>query len=75
MIEHHRGAIEMAATARRSPSDPRLRLLGDQIRHAQEGQIAQMEGWRRQTSALGQRLAGARAAMPRRLLERLIGPL
>jgi len=75
MIEHHRGAIEMAATARRSPSDPRLRLLGDQIRHAQEGQIAQMEAWRRQTSAVGQRLAGARAAVPRRLLERLIGPL
>jgi len=75
MIAHHQGAIQMAATARRSASDPRLRLLADQIRHAQEGQIAQMEAWRRGASAVGRRLAGARAAVPRRLLERLIGPL
>lgn len=42
MIEHHRGAVQMANRAWRDASDPRIRLLADSIRHAQTRQISAM---------------------------------
>lgn len=43
MIEHHRGAIDMAEDAIRDGADPELRTLLDAIVTAQEAEIAEME--------------------------------
>lgn len=43
MIIHHRAAIEMSSRAENEAADPRLRLLADQIIHAQGRQIIHME--------------------------------
>jgi uncharacterized protein (DUF305 family) len=42
MIDHHRGALQMADRAWSEAADPRVRLLADSIRHAQARQISAM---------------------------------
>jgi uncharacterized protein (DUF305 family) len=42
MTAHHRGAVQMADEAWTAAADPRIRLLADSIRHAQERQIEAM---------------------------------
>ncbi|MFL9826731.1 DUF305 domain-containing protein [Rhodoplanes sp. SY1] len=44
MTEHHRGAVLMADEAVRRAGDVRLRIIGQVIRHAQQGEIALMHG-------------------------------
>ncbi|HET8759196.1 MAG TPA: DUF305 domain-containing protein, partial [Solirubrobacteraceae bacterium] len=42
MLPHHEGAVAMAVQARGEGGDPRIRLFGDAVAHAQRGQIAFM---------------------------------
>lgn len=48
MIPHHQSAIDMANVALRESDNERIRRLAGDIVEAQEREIAQMEGWRRQ---------------------------
>lgn len=59
MIDHHQGALAMAAVERRRGSDPRLRLFAAQILHTQAGQIEQMHAWLEGVTGLRERTAGA----------------
>jgi uncharacterized protein (DUF305 family) len=42
MTIHHADAVKMADQEWRSPSDPRLRIMAQAIRHAEQGEIALM---------------------------------
>jgi uncharacterized protein (DUF305 family) len=44
MTRHHLGAVAMADEALRTAGDPRLRLMGHALRHAQRGEIALLHG-------------------------------
>ncbi len=46
MIEHHRGAIDMAEQAQVEAEQPELRSMARAVIDAQVGEIAQMEAWR-----------------------------
>lgn len=46
MIEHHRGAIDMAERAQVEAEQPELRAMARAVIDAQVGEIAQMEAWR-----------------------------
>ncbi len=48
MIPHNVAAIEMAILARESTANPEIRELASGIVEAQEGEIQQMTGWRRE---------------------------
>ncbi len=48
MISHNVAAIEMAILARESTANPEIRELASGIVEAQEGEIQQMTGWRRE---------------------------
>ena len=45
MIDHHRGAVDMAETATKRARSPQVRALGEQIKAAQAPEIAIMTGW------------------------------
>ncbi|WP_453954358.1 DUF305 domain-containing protein [Bradyrhizobium sp. USDA 377] len=44
MSRHHKGAVKMADQMWHSRGDPRLRVMAHAIRHAQQGEIALMQG-------------------------------
>ncbi len=46
MIQHHRGAIDMAEQAQVEAEQPELRSMARAVIDAQVGEIAQMEAWR-----------------------------
>lgn len=48
MIPHHESAIDMANVVLKESENPRLRELATDIVEAQEREIAQMEGWRKE---------------------------
>jgi uncharacterized protein (DUF305 family) len=48
MIPHHRSAIEMARVAYRESDNPEIRTLAEGIVEAQNREITQMEGWRKE---------------------------
>lgn len=52
MIAHQEGAIQMTNEEWQSGGDPRVRLLADQIRHAQRSQFTRMRALDTNTAAL-----------------------
>jgi len=47
MVPHHQAAIDMAKVAQAHATHAELKSLADAIISAQEGEIAQMKGWRK----------------------------
>jgi uncharacterized protein (DUF305 family) len=47
MVPHHQAAIDMAKVAQRKAEHPELKALADAIVADQDGEIAQMKGWRK----------------------------
>ena len=47
MVPHHQSAVEMARLALTRASRPEIKTLAQAIIAAQEGEIAQMKGWRK----------------------------
>jgi uncharacterized protein (DUF305 family) len=48
MIPHHQSAIEMAEVATEKSKNPRIKELAQNIVSAQQREIEQMKGWRRE---------------------------
>ena len=46
MVPHHQAAVEMAKIAQERGEHPEIAQLADEIIAAQEGEIAQLRGWR-----------------------------
>lgn len=85
MIRHHQGAIDMASQALKEAQKPEIKMLAANIVKAQQGEITQMQDWRKawypdlaptggMNMAMGEMMIGNDATKPfdQRFIEAMI---